>query len=258
MRTVRAVLAVVGLLVAVVVSGDERRAFPLRGVIASQPKGGLMLRETPPEANAFQYRVGKPLCGVGNGGEFFATEELFVANGEIWFKVLVTRPGTMVAESCPTASFPRTAWMAAKLRDRWVVTIAEQNVALPTPTAVAAATEPPSGASQEPSKPSFLQRFAPLVDTFLLALGTVVAVCVVAIRRARGLKPEAWMSRLVMFDLLIVLVINVTIAFVLSEYVGDSIGLFNTLNALKKVQAGYAVVGFVLSLLLLKFMSFAD
>ncbi|HEX5720513.1 MAG TPA: hypothetical protein VF179_30440 [Thermoanaerobaculia bacterium] len=93
-------------------SAQENRIFPLRGVVACPGRPGLHIRRAPPEVTTFSYNLTDPICGVGNGSEFVALEELYIANGEIWFRVNVTK----ILK--PTGHCPQnlTGWMVAKLK----------------------------------------------------------------------------------------------------------------------------------------------
>jgi hypothetical protein len=253
------IFVVFSLLASAFMHGEEGRQFPLKGVVASEPLYGLMLRDAPPEVSGFRYKLGKEQCGIGNGGEFVATEELLVANGEVWFKVAVNTQGTMLANSCPVVTLPRTGWMVAKVKNKWVVTITDQALALPSGAGTATDKPQPAPPGARVIGPENQQHFAPLKDALLLVLGTVLAVCMVAIRRKQDIAPRVWLTRLVMFELAVVVLINITIAFAFADlYVGNSSAVFHTLDALKKAHGGLAVFGFVLSLFVLRFMSFAD
>lgn len=241
-------------------SGASSRDFPLRGLVSSSSTEGLAVRESPPAATRLTYKLGDRICGIGNGSQFIAFEQVFIANGEIWFQVLVTEvTKSLGGIGCPSTPFE--GWMVAKLKTRWAVTILEEGLSLETSTGreMVEAVERPLEA-----EPAFWLNdisYAPLFDYLLLLLGSGAAVCVVAIKQAEKIHPKHWFTKLRAFEFLILGTVNVIFVGLLIDQlyeVAEPSFLFRLLEVLQTSEGGFMLLGFVLSVLLLRFMSFAD
>lgn len=240
-------------LMAAASSAQEHRTFPLRGVVSCPGKPGLYVRRVPPEVTAFSYKLTDPICGVRNGSEFIALEESYLANGEIWFKVYFAKVTKPIGHCPPQLS----GWMIAKLKDRWAVSILEQNVALRSPQTVAQTTLKPSAAAVKVEEGT---SFKPLLDYFLLLLGTALAVCVVSIERAKNIRIAHWANSLVAFEFLALSAVNLFVAALLIDQlsqVPEPNLLFHLFRIVQGSPGGFALLGFLLAVVLMKFMSFA-
>src|SRR5262245_57924756 len=74
-------------LLAAIAEAQEKKDLPFRGVVNSPSHPGLMVRAASPEVTSFSYSLAKPICGVGNGSEFVALDQSYLANGEVWLQV---------------------------------------------------------------------------------------------------------------------------------------------------------------------------
>lgn len=239
------------LLIAAESTAQENRIFPLRGAVACPGKPGLYVRKAPPKITGFSYQLSDPICGVGNGSEFVALEELYLANGEIWFRAHFTKI-TGSLGNCPR---DLSGWMVGKLKDRWAVSILEQNVTLQSPEPAAPVTAQSSSAEQEEGN-----SFKPLVDYLLLLLGTAIAVCIVSIERAKNVRPKHWASSFMAFEWLALSGVNLLVAVLLIDQlsqVPEPNLLFHLFRVVQGAQGGFALLGFLLSVVLMKFISFA-
>jgi hypothetical protein len=254
-RTILLLSSTISIILCLNVGAQDQRIFPLRGIVSSPSNPGLMVRKTLPEISALSYQLAEPICAIGNGSEFIALEESYLANGEIWFRVYFSKESKRILP-CPQEQ--PNGWMIAKSKDRWQVSVLEQKVTLPQPTNIAIAAQArQSGPLKSVGQPSS-QIF--LVKYILLIIGTMAGACIVAVERSKELHPRKWLSWFFAFELLVLSVVNVLTAalFIKEFFQVDSPDLtFRLLKVVQGSPGGYALLGFVLSVILLRFFSFA-
>lgn len=234
------------------VEAGTDRNFPLRGIVSLTGKGGLTVREAPPTATPLSYKLAARICAIGNGSEFVATDEAYIANGEIWFEIHTINITKRLGDpKCPAQGV--SGWMAAKLKSRWAVKITEQGVDLSSVIQQVRATEDLEEGGSD-SDLSFLFGY------FLLLLGTALAAWVVMVERTRSLKPRRDDLGHLIFEFVMLGAINVTIVAVLIGEVfevPEPTFMFSVLAIVYGSKVGYLLLGFFLSTLFLRFMSFA-
>jgi hypothetical protein len=237
------------------VYAQEQRIFPLRGVVSCSSCPGLMVRKAPPEISAFSYQLADPVCGVGNGSEFIALEESYLANGEIWFRVYFTKISTRIP---PCFQGQPNGWMVAKSKGSWEVSVLEQKIALSQPANTAIVVQSRQSGVLKEGGHSGSQTF--LAKYMLLITGTIIGACIVAVERSKELHPRKWLSWFFAFELLVLSAVNILMAalFIKEFFQVDSPDLtFRLLKVVQGSPGGYALLGFLLSVILLKFFSFA-
>jgi len=234
---------------------QERKALPLRGVVNSPSHPGLMVRRHTPEVSAFSYHLADPVCGVGNGSEFIALEDAYLANGEVWFRVYFVKVSKKID---PCSQEQPNGWMVARSKDRWLVSVLAQDIPLSSSVNTAITAQAPRTGTLAGQEQSSSYTFS--LKYVLLVLGTVLAVCIVAIERSGEVHPRRWCSRFVVFEFLVLSAINIlTVALFIEEFfkVDSPDLLFRLLKVVQGSPGGYALLGFLLSIVLIKFLSFA-
>ncbi len=219
---------------------EERRTFPLRGQVME--KRGLSVRSSPPTSSPFSYRLAGKICGIGKDSEFVASEENYIANGEIWFHIQTTK---VVRSTSPCTTKNVSGWMVAKFKSGWAIKILEQDIS----TDLA-----PVGRDREGSAGASF-----LINYVLVFLGTAFAVVIFSIMRARNVRWAGWFTGFTIFEMGALGLTNVLIvALWIHEFyeVSEPGFLFHFLSVLQRSSGGFFVIGFVLSAVLLKFTDF--
>jgi hypothetical protein len=268
MMRAKSILTLAIALLAANVEAQEKKDLPFRGVVNSPTHPGLMMRAAPPEVTSFSYSLAKPVCGVGNGSTFVALDQSYLANGEVWLQVYFTSVSEGIGKSkgvgvCTLDN--AKGWMVAKSKGRWLVSVLERNINLPQTAAAAAVPPVPASQSaspEEPSTPVADEQFSSTIflKYAFMIIGTALAVCVVAIERSREIHPRKWCSWLVGFEFMTLAGINtLATAVVVDELfqVDDPDLLFRLFKLVQGSLGGYILFGFLLSIVLSKFMSFA-
>jgi|GEM_PF-2470265 len=239
--------------------------FPLRGAVASKTHAGLAVREAPPEVTAFSYKLGKRICGIANGSAFTAFDRHLVANGEIWYQVEITKV-TRALGGTPCPAVPFSGWMVAQAKSGLAVEVLERNVEVPERQVSAQASAVDDDSTEpeiDPSTVVFLAKY------LFLLFGTALGVAVVAIEKARKVRPAEWLTELVWVELCVLSIANVLFVVLLvdTKYsasdtaalaTGGTSPLFALVKLLEAAAGGYVVLGFVLTVVWMKFMSFAE
>jgi hypothetical protein len=268
MKSASVLLTMTVALLASIVEAQEQKDLPLRGVVNSPSHPGLMIRTAPPEVSAFSYNLAKPICGVGNGSGFVALEESYLANGEIWFRVYFNKVSRGIGASKgvgPCTIENAKGWMVAKSKGRWLVSVLERNLDIPQAVAATAVQSAQAQRSAQPQQSAKLaveeqtSSTLPLKYIFMI-IGTALAVCVVAIERSREVHPRKWCSWFVGFEFMALAGVNtLATAIVVDEFfqVENPDLLFRLFKLVQGSLGGYVLFGFLLSLILIKFVSFA-
>jgi len=256
-RTLAAVVAVVlaGLQFCRPCIGDSGpnppgREFPLEAVVQSATADGLALRRAPPNATSVSYNLADRICGLRNGTKFIATEQAYIVNGEIWFRIYVTDLLLLGDQSC--SSKHPVGWMVAKTKNSWVVTILDQGVSVPPQLS----TRIESGGQVVERETESIK---PLLDYAFLLLGTLLAVCVIAISRAGELTPRTWLSGFLAFEFAVLAIVNVIVMATLMDQlivVDEPNFMFILFRVINGTKGGVVLLGFLLSIVSLRFMSF--
>jgi hypothetical protein len=258
MRVAGTVLKILAVsLFSVASAWTQELRFPLEAQIES-PRGGLVIRQAPPSTTAFRYELAPRLCGLANGSTVVALNQLSIANGEIWFQVIPREVTKYLGELCPAA---RPGWIAAKTTKGWLVAILNQDIEFHeeedgrrlTREAVAV-VEDELDTSAEARERVFL------VDYILLALGSVLGVVIVAIERSRSLKFSSWPVGLVVFEAIVMTGATFVFCLLVKDqlYVAETASSATAiLQVLEASPLGYGLLGFTLSVLYAKFVSFA-
>ena len=100
---------------------------------------------------------------------------------------------------------------------------------------------------------------SPFGDFLLVFLGSVLGTLVIAIERARSIHIAEWFSPLLVFEGVVLAIVNFIVAHTFVDElfsVGEVSTVFLILRAIYSAPAGFLLWGFVLSILLLKFISF--
>lgn len=226
------------------------REFPLEGVVQTATADGLALRRAPPTATPVSYELADRICGLQNGTKFIATEQAYVANGEIWFRVYVTDLVRLGDDSC--SSQHPAGWMVARNTNSWLVMILDQGVAVPSQLSTGALLE---GQIEQREAESI----KPFVDYSLLLLGTLFAVCVIAVIRAGALSPKAWLSGFLVFEFAVLSMVNLVVMGTLMDQlivVDEPNFMFTLFKVINGTSGGVALLGFLLSIVCLRFISF--
>lgn len=246
-------------------ASGQNDPFPLRGAVASRTHAGLAVREVPPEVTAFSYKLGKRICGIANGSEFTAFDRHLVANGEIWYQVEITKVTRTLGDT-PCPAVPFSGWMVAHTKSGVAVEVLERNVKVSEQQVSAQAP----GTDQDSTEPEIDPSTVVFLAKYLFLLfGTALGVAVVAIEKARKVRPADWLTELVWVELGVLSVANVLFVVLLvdTNYSardaaalagGNTSPLFALVKLLEGAAGGYVVLGFVLTVVWMKFMSFAE
>ncbi|HWN09782.1 MAG TPA: hypothetical protein VNO50_11030 [Pyrinomonadaceae bacterium] len=252
------------LLLLLLPSALEARTFPLRGVVTNPRRDRVAIRTGPPSATTLAYRLEEIICSVGDGTEFIATEEVYIANGEIWFKVNTTK----LVDSTGCAANGVAGWMVAKIKTVWVVTVLQEGISVPAAPLVrqTVATErrteerkqQQEAKGQPPRKRAI--SYKPVLDYCLLVIGTLIGVVIVSIERSKKVAFKEWLSSLAIFEFITLSLVNILVVALLIDQlyeVPEPSFLFHVLKVAQASPGGFVLLGFILSAILLKFVSFA-
>lgn len=144
-----------------------------------------------------------------------------------------------------------------EVEERWAISVLEQNVVLVSPQRAMPIGAKPTEKSVPREEGTSLK---PLLDYLLLFIGTGFAVCIVSIERAKNVRFKYWASSLLAFEFLTLSAINLLVAALLIDQlykVSEPNLLFHLFQVVQRAQGGFALLGFILSVILMKFMSFA-
>lgn len=284
-------VAIVLVLVATTARASVRpnMKFPVKGVIINLSGKNLTVRKAPPDVNAFSYKLADKICSVGVGTVFEAIKEIRIVNGEVWYRVHIDRED--VKNSFGWDGKDIDGWMAGRFRNRWAVSFLPEDIKryerklykmVPPPLTTDPSTgqttgetvqdpagdptEETSGAGStgplseiEDSDDSDQGGFSILFRYFLLLLGSCTAVVVLAIEKSQSLNIKKWFSPIIPFEFVILGLANIIfVALLLNTFVkkSESSIVFECITVFAGPNFGFAFLGFIISVLLLKFMAF--
>lgn len=256
--------------------------LPLKGEIVGRPNNDgitLRIRETPPTINSLGiYQLGEELCLLQDGTKFQATERQNIINGEVWYGVTITEP-IPVANSCNQPPF--SAWIIGQFSngDR-ILQFEDPQTA--SPEIIAPEEDVTSDTSNQPEsnreeKGSFGNNFESRNLVFW-SLGALLGFCIVAIEKADNnpsfdieinpkllLKQFKKIRKVDCLRLLTLVIVAFTIRFsIFSIYLNnpafDEADPTQTalINFISGGILGSFIGGFILAILLLRFISFTE
>jgi hypothetical protein len=256
--------------------------LPLNGEIVGRPNSNgitLRIRETPPTINNLGiYQLGKEICLLQDGTKFQAIQRQNIINGEVWYGVTITEP---IPKNNDCNQSPFSAWIIGQFSngDR-ILQFEEPQIAPPV------LIPPEEDLSSDMSNQA--ERNGEEVDSFgnhfesrnlvFWSLGALLGFCIVAIEKADNnpdfdidLSPKMLFKQLQKIRkvdclrLLTLVIIAFTIRFsIFSIYLSNpafedadptQIALINFISG---GILGSFIGGFILAILLLRFISFTE
>ncbi len=230
--------------------------LPFRGVVLNPLNtevAAFAVRANPPTATATNYTLGLFSCAVFPGTTLYATDERQIANGEVWYSVQVeSSPAPARPSQCAVGA---TGWMVGELKAGASVVRITTRRAPPPPPALAVTEAKREVKTSGEEKPHTLWWYY----LFLVA-GTVIAMVLLTWERYREVALAPLVKRLTMVEIVVVAAANVIIlALVIPLYctieTKSSTALLLQQSTLR--PDGHFVLGFILTVLLLKSVSFA-
>ena len=254
--TGRCIAVVAGLsLWATTVRAQAPSSFPAKGLVTNPSGRNLVVREAPPEVTAFSYSLGARVCSIGVGTEFDATAADTTVNQEIWYRISASADRLRNPIGCALA--PVEGWIVGRLKTGWAVRMSADTAASFTAEADSLVASLPAGSGRVDETEA---GYRIVLRYVLLTVGTLAGVVVLSIEKAKDLRPKAWYSALVAFEAIMLCVANVLFTgLLLDSFVSrDDTGFIGDLVAAFAGPVwGFAVLGFVLAVLALKFLSFS-
>ena len=233
-------------------SADE---LPFRAIIVNplrEPDVAFAVRSDVPTATATNYNLGPFLCAVFPGTTLYATDERQIANGEIWYFVQVETSRMPLGPSeCAAGS---TGWMVGQLKSgSLVVAIKTPHMAPPKEAVKSTEQKKEVKTSGEEAPYTFWWYYI-----FLVA-GTFLSVVILTWERHREVSLAPLLKRIVIVECLLLAIANVLIlAIVIPLYCSIETKSSTALLLQRSTSRpdGHFILGFVLSVLLLKSVSF--
>jgi len=214
----------------------------------------VALRAAPPDLTAGSYKLAPIVCAVFPGTTFFATDRFQLATRETWYFVQIVKPTLG-----PTSCTPNVAgWMVGQLKDgRSAIAIQQPGATPPPGTAQAAQTQQKVTIETVPTGGGEL---SPYITYPLLILGTLFAVVVLTWERHRKVTVPILIERLTIFEFVALSIANLVALSVLApayrQIEPDAWGA-KMLQQLTGTPLGHLLLGFILTVVIMKSVSFA-
>jgi hypothetical protein len=229
--------------------------FPREGDIINPSGRNLVLRAEPPTVSSLSYQLGKAICSVGVGTKFIAYDKVNIVNGEIWYRVSINEKDVRKPQGCPSGKL--SGWMVGKLKTGWAVEIKSSVLTTDTSTA----KKPPNvnsaqDAFTESEQDEKTEEPNPLIAYVLIGLGTIFGVTILSISKAECVFCKKWITSMYFLECILLLTINIYIYSSLWEHFSqykEKNALVGLLIIANSGFLGPAILGFVLSAVLLKF-----
>jgi len=203
----------------------------------------LVIREGPPEATAFSYNLANKKCVLGVGTIFQAEEAIRIINGEIWYRVSI-RKDQLVQSNCSGGDI--SGWIAGKLKAYWTVSF--DSTEIKNKEQIVRTGSGKSAIGEEREVPVWL-------NYSLLLVGSLLAVCFLAIERTQKLKPREWFSKMLVIEFLVLGAANfVFVALLMDTFIKDSSTAARMVSVVAGRTIGFLLIGFILSIVLHKFI----
>jgi len=172
-------------------------------------------------------------------------------NGEIWYKILAEY-GDMTNPIGCSPEDRVEGWIVGKLKTGMTVELNEIN---PIQT--------DNSGNKQAEVETESEEYASLniVSYALLIVGTLLAVIIVDIEKAKRLKPSMWFTPITIFRFVVLTFLNITFsALFLDAFlkVSETSLIVKLFEILSDTVIGFVFLGFAISLVLLKFVSFAE
>lgn len=249
------------LLLSAIASRTDAQAFttPFFGQVTGLEGKPLALRVSAPDMRAGRYTRGPFVCAAFPGTTFYATESTQLVTGETWYWVQIARPATLTSPQATACSPNVTGWMVGQLKGGAAV------VALTTPNATPPVGTAKPGAEQKepknfPPETKVANQLSPWVAYPLLILGTFLSVVVVTWERHRNVTRAALAKRLTIFEFVTLAITNsIALAVLAPAYQKVDANAWGAkmLQHLTGTAGGHFLVGFILTILAMKSVSFA-
>lgn len=228
---------------------------PFLGQVIGIKDYPLALRVSPPNVSGGSYARGSFVCAAFPGTTFYATDRSQLATGETWYFVQIARPMPGTTACAPNV----TGWMVGQLKDgRTAIAPLQPGATPPLGTAKGAAAQPqPASVKTVPTGGGLP---SPFWTYPLLILGTFLAVVVLTWERNRRVSWQDPIKRLAVFEFVTLAVANVTSLLVLApayRQVEPNAWGAKMLQQLTGTSLGHILLGFILSIVIMKSVSFA-
>jgi hypothetical protein len=198
---------------------------------------------------------GSFVCAAFPGTTFYATDRTQLATGETWYFVQIAKPAVG-----PTACGPNvTGWMVGQLKDGSPA-IAPLQPGMTPPVGTAKAAVPQTQPLSLRTLPTGGTELSSFTTYSLLAVGTLLAVVVLTWERNRRVSLRALTTGVAIFESITLVAANVVALRVLApayRQVEPNAWGAKMLQQLTGTSAGHLLLGFILSILIMKSVSFA-
>jgi hypothetical protein len=230
--------------------------LPFRGLVVNPfniPVAAFAVRDAAPSASATSYKLGLFLCAAFSSNTLYATDERQIANGEVWYHVQIETSSSRPSECSAGA----TGWMVGRLKDgSQVVQMITRRVEVPKvrqlPTQELRKKEVATSGEQPPHTFWWYYIF--------LVMGTFLTTIILTWERNRDVNLAPLMKRLVIVEFVSLGIANVIILVLVIPLwcsIDTTSPVALVLQKSTQRPDGHFILGFVLSVLLLKSISFA-
>lgn len=265
--------------------GFSQGALPgWMGVIDNPGSKNIILRENPPTVTPTSYNLSDRICSIGDGTEFEVTKELQVLNGEKWYGITIPSNTSINNPiGCPSRR-PLTGWIVGQFSDgQRVVNLFPPDSQQQDPPSSPEYNEPEQVTPEEEAlldQADQVEREKTgqglgFLKYLYLSVGSFFGLLVITVEREDSradfsLMRHVFKSPFFWYRTLVLVFVNIIFVGLIVETFGteqvvvtpEQISSGNLIPGLLRMFSGNNwgafIGGFILSILILRFMSFTE